>query len=75
MAVVTGQSAVRSCIFARSLGYRDDQLDIAALSTLEATYWTPRGEYFDHRASSDSTSAKRYFGQNSRGWHGVFSAV
>jgi hypothetical protein len=27
---------------ARSLGYRDDQIDIAALSTLEATYWTPR---------------------------------
>lgn len=43
---------------ARSLGYRDDQIDIAALSTLEATYWTPRGEYFDHQASSDSTSAK-----------------
>lgn len=57
---------------ARSLGYRDDQLDIAALSTLEATYWTPRGEYFDHQASSDSTSAKDIFDKIAEAGMGYF---
>ena len=57
---------------ARSLGYRDDQIDIAALSTLEATYWTPRGEYFDHQASSDSTSAKDIFDKIAEAGMGYF---
>ncbi len=57
---------------ARSLGYRDDQIDIAALSTLEATYWTPRGEYFDHQASSDGTSAKDIFDKIAEAGMGYF---
>ncbi|EIX9149814.1 TPA: host specificity factor TipJ family phage tail protein [Klebsiella pneumoniae] len=57
---------------ARSLGYRDDQIDIAALSTLEDTYWTPRGEYFDHQASSDSTSAKDIFDKIAEAGMGYF---
>ncbi|HBY9982722.1 MULTISPECIES: host specificity factor TipJ family phage tail protein [Klebsiella pneumoniae complex] len=57
---------------ARSMGYRDDQIDIAALSTLEATYWTPRGEYFDHQASSDSTSAKDIFDKIAEAGMGYF---
>ncbi|EMJ8168271.1 kinase [Klebsiella pneumoniae] len=57
---------------ARSLGYRDDQIDIAALSTLEETYWTPRGEYFDHQASSDSTSAKDIFDKIAEAGMGYF---
>lgn len=57
---------------ARSLGYRDDQIDITALSTLEATYWTPRGEYFDHQASSDSTSAKDIFDKIAEAGMGYF---
>lgn len=57
---------------ARSLGYRDDQIDIAGLSTLQATYWTPRGEYFDHQASSDSTSAKDIFDKIAEAGMGYF---
>ncbi|HCQ8351368.1 host specificity factor TipJ family phage tail protein [Klebsiella variicola] len=57
---------------ARSLGYRDDQIDIAALSTLEETYWTPRGEYFDHQASSDGTSAKDIFDKIAEAGMGYF---
>ena len=51
MAVVTGQSAVRSYILPTSLGYRDDQIDIAALSTLELPTGRQRGEILITRAS------------------------
>ncbi|MEJ4043482.1 host specificity factor TipJ family phage tail protein [Erwinia sp. SLM-02] len=46
---------------ARSLGYNDNQIDMATINQLEATYWTPRGERFDYEAASDSTSAKDVF--------------
>ncbi|HDX8901845.1 TPA: kinase [Klebsiella michiganensis] len=57
---------------ARSLGYRDDQIDISTINMLEANYWTPRGEYFDHQASSDSTSAKDIFDKIAEAGMGYF---
>ena len=46
---------------ARSLGFSDAQIDRAAIDALEQNYWTPRGEYFDYGAASDSTSALDIF--------------
>lgn len=46
---------------ARSLGFNDAQIDKATIDALEASYWTPRGEYFDYGAASDSTSALDIF--------------
>ena len=46
---------------AHSLGYRDNQIDRDTIDALESTYWTPRGEFFDHEAIGDSTSAKDIF--------------
>ncbi|WP_413510394.1 host specificity factor TipJ family phage tail protein [Serratia liquefaciens] len=41
----------------KDLGYTDNQIDYAAINSLENTYWTPRGETFDWSAGSDNTSA------------------
>lgn len=41
----------------KSLGFRDSQIDSATIDSLEANYWTPRGEYFDYVAAEDDTSA------------------
>lgn len=38
-----------------SAGMQPEEIDTAALAELEATYWTPRGEYFDYEANSAST--------------------
>ncbi|EMY3087186.1 phage tail protein [Klebsiella variicola] len=57
---------------ARNLGYRDDQIDMATINMLESTYWTPRGEYFDHQATSDSTSAKDIFDKIAEAGMGYF---
>ncbi|MCP5821283.1 phage tail protein, partial [Klebsiella pneumoniae] len=57
---------------ARSLGYSDSQIDIATINQLEATYWTPRGEYFDYVADSDSTSAKDIFDRITEAGMGYF---
>ena len=46
---------------ARSLGYQESQIDKVTIDALESAYWTPRGEYFDYIASSDSASAKDIF--------------
>lgn len=40
----------------KSLGYRDNEIDRAAIDALEANYWTPRGETFDF-ATTDTMSA------------------
>lgn len=40
-----------------SVGFTDDQIDRDTIDWLEATYWTPRGEFLDLVADSDSTSA------------------
>ena len=42
---------------ARSLGFTDSQIDRATIDALESNTWSPRGEYFDYVAESDSTSA------------------
>lgn len=39
-----------------SLGFKSEQIDHAAIDSLEQNYWTPRGETFDW-ATSDSKSA------------------
>lgn len=57
---------------AHSLGYRDDQIDMATINMLESTYWTPRGEYFDHQAYLDSTSAKDIFDKIAEAGMGYF---
>ena len=57
---------------AHSLGYRDDQIDTATINMLESTYWTPRGEYFDHQAYLDSTSAKDIFDKIAEAGMGYF---
>ncbi|WP_177341925.1 host specificity factor TipJ family phage tail protein [Klebsiella variicola] len=46
---------------ANSLGFNANQLDTSAINALETAWWTPRGEYFDYEASSDSASAKDIF--------------
>ncbi len=46
---------------ANSLGFNANQLDTFAINALETAWWTPRGEYFDYEASSDSASAKDIF--------------
>lgn len=46
---------------AGSLGFNANQIDTSAISALETAWWTPRGEYFDYEASSDSASAKDIF--------------
>ncbi|UAA12409.1 host specificity factor TipJ family phage tail protein [Klebsiella quasipneumoniae] len=46
---------------ANSLGFNANQLDTSAINALETAWWTPRGEYFDYDASSDSASAKDIF--------------
>lgn len=38
-----------------SAGMQPEEIDSATISDLEEAYWTPRGEYFDFEASSDST--------------------
>ncbi|HHX7584900.1 host specificity factor TipJ family phage tail protein [Klebsiella pneumoniae] len=57
---------------ARSLGYSDSQIDMETINHLEATYWTPRGEYFDYVADSDSTSAKDIFDRITEAGMGYF---
>jgi hypothetical protein len=42
---------------ARSLGFSDSQIDRATIDALESNMWSPRGEYFDYSAESDSTTA------------------
>lgn len=46
---------------AGSLGFNANQIDTSAINALETAWWTPRGEYFDYEASSDSASAKDIF--------------
>ncbi|ENE4801578.1 host specificity factor TipJ family phage tail protein [Klebsiella michiganensis] len=46
---------------AGSLGFNANQIDASAIEALETAWWTPRGEYFDYEASSDSASAKDIF--------------
>jgi hypothetical protein len=46
---------------ANSLGFNANQIDTSAINALETAWWTPRGEYFDYEASSDSASAKDIF--------------
>ncbi len=41
----------------RSLGLPEDQIDSATLDHLEATYWTPRGEFFDYSPEQSGSSA------------------
>ncbi|HEL3748614.1 TPA: hypothetical protein UMV35_000873 [Stenotrophomonas maltophilia] len=41
----------------RSLGLPEDQIDNSTLDHLEATYWTPRGEFFDYSAEQSGGSA------------------
>ena len=40
-----------------SLGFIDSEIDKAAIDALEATYWTPRSEFFDYQTSSSDKSA------------------
>lgn len=40
-----------------SLGFRADEIDMAAMAALETRYWTPRGETFDFSADGDDKSA------------------
>lgn len=42
---------------AESLGLPSSQIDLETLEHLENTYWTPRGEFFDHSAEKSGTSA------------------
>lgn len=44
---------------ANSLGFNANQLDTSAINALETAWWTPRGEYFDYEASSDSASSAK----------------
>lgn len=57
---------------ARSLGYSDNQIDTDTINMLEANWWTPRGEYFDYQAVSDSTSAKDIFDKITEAGMGYF---
>lgn len=57
---------------ARSLGYSDSQIDTDTINMLESTWWTPRGEYFDYQAVSDSTSAKDIFDKITEAGMGYF---
>ena len=63
--VWTGLQATREIsatigYIARDVGYSDtEDLDIAELERLEATRWTPRGEYYD-KVISDQDTVKGY---------------
>ncbi|WP_139537083.1 host specificity factor TipJ family phage tail protein [Klebsiella spallanzanii] len=57
---------------AHSLGYSDSQIDTDTINMLEANWWTPRGEYFDYQAVSDSTSAKDIFDKITEAGMGYF---
>ncbi|MNM24918.1 hypothetical protein D3C81_353580 [compost metagenome] len=39
-----------------SVGFAADEVDRASIDHLEATYWTPRGEFLDYSAERDNTS-------------------
>ncbi|CAB1222452.1 TPA: host specificity factor TipJ family phage tail protein [Klebsiella michiganensis] len=69
-----GDRTISSAYFhlARSLGYSDNQIDTDTINMLEANWWTPRGEYFDYQAVSDSTSAKDIFDKITEAGMGYF---
>ncbi|WP_447315170.1 host specificity factor TipJ family phage tail protein [Klebsiella michiganensis] len=69
-----GDRTISSAYFhlARSLGYSDNQIDTDTINMLEANWWTPRGEYFDYQAVSDSTSAKDIFDKITEAGLGYF---
>lgn len=69
-----GDRTISSAFFhlARSLGYSDNQIDTDTINMLEANWWTPRGEYFDYQAVSDSTSAKDIFDKITEAGMGYF---
>lgn len=50
----TRKISAAACYVAKSLGYKDDQLDLEEFERLE-NIWTPRGDYFDY-VFSDGTA-------------------